>query len=90
MTPSPVELRKIGERAEEFYEQKLRTQVETDDNIGKIILIDVNSGDYEIDDVSIEASRRLKARRPDAEPCGLRIGYSAAYSFGGTLTRRKR
>ena len=37
----------IGRRGQEIYETKLRSRVETEENIGKIISIDVDTGDYE-------------------------------------------
>jgi hypothetical protein len=53
-----------------------------------MIIIDVESGDYEIgDDTGIEASRRLQARHPGTILYGLRIGYKSAVSFGGGLER---
>jgi hypothetical protein len=80
----------IGRRRQELYEQKLRHQVETDENIGKQIIIDVETGDYEIDDDGLAASLRLLAKRPDAPLYGVRVGYEAAYSLGGGLRRTKR
>jgi hypothetical protein len=68
----------------------LRHQVETDENIGKQIIIDVETGDYEIDDDGLAASLRLLAKRPDAPLYGVRVGYEAAYSLGGGLRRTKR
>lgn len=38
----------IERRGEQFYDQTLREQVETEENIGKIITIDIETGDYEI------------------------------------------
>lgn len=81
-------LSELGRRAEELYKTKLRPQVETEENIGKMIVIDVESGDYEIgDETGIEASRRLQARHPGTTLYGLRIGYKTAVSFGGGLER---
>jgi hypothetical protein len=79
----------IAERGQAFYDAHLRQQVETEDNIGKIIVLDVDSGDYEIAEEGLTAGHRLKARRPDASMLCLRIGYNAVYSFGGVLTRTK-
>src|SRR5207253_3307207 len=45
----------VARRGKELYEQRLRPQVETDENIGKIISIDVESGDYAIDDDLLKA-----------------------------------
>lgn len=39
----------IARRGRELYEHTLRDLVETEENIGKIISIDIETGDYEID-----------------------------------------
>ena len=38
----------------------------TDDDKGKMVVIDVDSGDYEVDTVEAKARDRLLSRRPDA------------------------
>lgn len=78
----------VGSRGKVMYEQNIRAKVETDENIGKIVMIDINSGDYEIDSVGLQASRRLRARHPDAVLLALRIGYDAVDAFGGAELRR--
>ena len=50
-------------------------------------MIDIETGDYEIDAVGMETSRRLRNRHPDAVLFGLRIGYDAVYALGGVLTQ---
>jgi len=77
----------IGRRGQEIYESRLRTLLETEESIGKIVSIDVESGDYEIGDDLVTAGRRLQMRRPDARMYGKRIGYNAVYAVGGSLTR---
>ena len=37
----------IERRGQEIYESRLRSLLETEENIGKIVSIDVESGDYE-------------------------------------------
>lgn len=77
----------LEERARELYERP-RPQVETPENIGKLIVLDVESGDYQIDDeTSSEPSRCLQARHPGARLFALRIGYKTAVSFCGVLER---
>ena len=75
---------------EQLYDT-LRAQVETPEQIGRLIVMDLSSGDYEIDDSSddlgLEASRRLQNRRPGAALHALRIGYRTAVSFCGSLER---
>ena len=77
----------VEQRGREFYEGTIRAQVETEANIGKIVSIDVNSGDYEVDADLLTAGDRLLARHSDAAIWGERIGYDAVYAVGGTLTR---
>lgn len=77
----------IAQRGEQLYEQSLRGKVETPENIGKIISIDIETGDYEIDDDPLAAGRRLQAKHPDAAIYGKRIGYNAVFALGGTLVR---
>ncbi len=48
---------------------------------GKMVVIDVNSGDYEIGDDDLTTTMRLFERRPDAMTWGERAGYSAPYYF---------
>lgn len=75
----------IGRRGEAIYEQRLRALVETDENIGKLLSIDIETGDYEIAAVGIEAAGRLLARHAEAAIYGMRIGFDAVYSFDDTL-----
>jgi hypothetical protein len=82
--------RQIKERGDAIYEERLRASVETEPNIGKIISIDLETSDFEIDDDLIAAVRRLQARHPAAVTWTKRIGYDAVYSVGGTLMRTAR
>ena len=77
----------ISRRGEELYARDLRAIIQTDENIGKILALDINTGAYEIDVYSLPAADRLCARVPDAIVYALRIGYDAVYALGGTLTR---
>lgn len=81
----------ISKRAHDMYERTLRAQVEHDDNIDKILVLDVDSGAYEIDADGIAANDRLRAKYPAINPITLfaiRIGYDAVYSFGGAGIQR--
>ena len=76
----------LGQQAQALYEE-LRPNIETPENIGKLIVMDVESGDYEIDELGIETSRRLQSRHPNAKLYALRIGYKAVEALGGILER---
>ncbi len=77
----------IGMRGEALYQAGIRARVEIPENIGKIISIDIETGDYEIADDAITTGRRLQAKHPDAAIYGTRIGYNAVFAIGGTLVR---
>ncbi len=75
---------------QKWYNRSIAGQVKTEGNIGKVIVIDVETGDYEIDAVGMNASERLRAKRPDTALFAVRIGYSAVESFSGGLGRSTR
>ena len=88
MIPHPrMSAEETQRRGEELYATKLRQQVETEENIGKILAIDVETGDYEIDADEIAAVHRALAKHPDAVLWAIRIGYNAVHTLGGSLTR---
>jgi hypothetical protein len=78
----------IEKRGEEWYEQSIRPKVEAG-NKGKICVIDIETGEYEIDDTMLAASRRALAKHPGAALWALRIGYDTVYSFGGSFEPTK-
>lgn len=86
MQSQKYEKGEIARRGKEIYESKIRALVEAD-NIGKFLVIDVESGDYEVDKSEIAADNRLRERHPGAVFYLMRIGYRAAYSIGGGMQR---
>jgi hypothetical protein len=74
----------IQRRGKQLYEQKIRQKVETEENIGKIVSIDVESGDYEVDGDLLQSAKRLLERRPDGALWSERIGYDVVYEMGGS------
>jgi hypothetical protein len=64
----------IGQRGEELYQTRIRPTVEPG-NKGKILAIDVDTGDYEIGEDDLETAKRLHAKRENANIYILRIGY---------------
>lgn len=80
--------RSLSDRAWDIY-FRMRPQIETADNIGKLVLVDVDSGDFEIasDDLGFAASALLRERHADPELFAHRIGYKTAASFCGDMER---
>ena len=72
----------IESRGEEIYQQEVRPHVEAG-NKGKFVVIDIETGAYEVDADDLQATKRALAKRPEAVLYGLRIGYPTAYTWGG-------
>jgi hypothetical protein len=72
----------VAQRGEALYQQKLRAQVEKQ-HLGDFLVVDVLTGDYEVDRDDLAASDRVLAKRPGAVLYGVRIGYPTAYHIGG-------
>ncbi len=72
----------ITARGKAIYQDSIQPQVEPKEK-GKFVVIDIETGDYEIDPEDAAATRRLLERRPRAVTYGVRVGYRAAYSHAG-------
>ena len=77
----PEEADKLGKA---IYREKILPLLDRQAYKGKIVVIDIKSGDYEIDDDST-ASERLRKRRPNAFTTAERVGYRAPVTFCGYL-----
>jgi len=77
----------VAQRAKHFYEG-IRSEVEHGDNIGKMIVIDAETGEYGIDKSGVESALSLKQKNPNARLFTMRIGYDVAFSFGGASMER--
>jgi hypothetical protein len=72
----------IAQRGQEIYEQEILPKVEPG-NKGKLVVINVETGDYEMDADPVAAAKRARARFPDASLFTVRVGYPTAYRMGG-------
>jgi len=71
----------LAQRGQELYETQVRQKVESG-NVGRIVAIDIETGNYEVADNVLPATNSLFARNPDAQPWVIRIGHRAVYHFG--------
>ena len=62
----------------EIYENKVRPIVE-EGNKGKLVAIDIESGDYKVDTDTRRASQYLIDKNLDAQIWCVRIGYQAVH-----------
>ena len=87
MTQTQLSREEVAQRGKRLYSDNIRAKVESPEDIGKMVIIDVETGDFEIDELGIDSARRLRERHPEAHLFGLRIGYNVAESFGGVIER---
>jgi len=74
----------IAARGREIYERQLRDKMEPV-NIGKFLVIDIETGEYEMDEDDLIASRRASRKKPGGARYGLRIGYPTSGTIGNAL-----
>jgi hypothetical protein len=74
----------IARIAEEIYRREIRDKV-VPQHKGKFLTLDIESGDYEIDEDDLTGEKKLRARHPDGTFFGFRIGYKEAYALSGGL-----
>jgi len=72
------ELARLGD---EIYERDVAPKMGPEDQ-GKVVVIEVESGDFEVDKDGIAADDRLRARHPDALFWFRRVGSPYFFSFG--------
>ena len=73
----------FARRGREIYSRVVLPGIRPEDDY-KIVAIDIDSGDYEIDERAIAASDRLRLRKPDAQVWTERVGQPATYRIGGS------
>ncbi len=72
----------IARRGEEIYASRLRGQLEKEYK-GQAVIIDIESGEYEIRPDSLAANKRALAKRPGAALYGIRVGFPFVESISG-------
>jgi len=65
----------------DIFDKQVRPALRAEDD-GKFVAIDVETGDYEIDEDDYAAIARLRSRKPAADMWLMRAGYRAAYRIG--------
>jgi hypothetical protein len=76
----------FAQRGDALYNSQIRSQVE-EGNHGKIVAIDLETGDFEVDASEIAACSRLEVSHPDAQIWMVRIGSRHVRRFGGRTKR---
>lgn len=71
----------FAHRGDEIYERHVRPRIEKSDT-GKFVVIDIETGDFEIDRDELAASDRLLARKAGAQMWVTRADSRYARRFG--------
>lgn len=77
----------IGLQGRKLYEQRIRALVEARFG-GQFLVIDIDSGDYEVDFKEMSALERARTKHPEGIFYLMRIGASAAYRIGAAQPGR--
>ena len=80
MPTTTIELTKeeIVQRGQEIYEREIQSLVEAD-NKGRVVAIDVRTGEFEVAIDAITSARQLRLRQPEAIIFVQRVGYSSLH-----------
>ncbi|MCI0692105.1 hypothetical protein L0337_08895 [candidate division KSB1 bacterium] len=73
-----VNLNRLSEEGERIYHEKLKPLLEPQHR-GKIVAIEVDSGDYFMDDSVVKAGLKAKTKYPDKVFHFVRVGYRAVH-----------
>jgi hypothetical protein len=87
MQASSLTIDQVVRRGQEIYDRQIRAQVEPE-HTGKLLVINVETGEFEMDADAVTAAKRAKARFPNAPLFTMRVGYPTAYRLGSRITVR--
>ncbi|MBM4039502.1 MAG: hypothetical protein FJ290_13400 [Planctomycetes bacterium] len=82
MDKTMVDPHELVARGRAYYDKHLRARVEPE-HVGKFLALDVESGDYEVDEDELAAIHRAEARHPNSLFYVMRVGFRAAHHIGG-------
>jgi len=89
MSTTTTDHRELARRGEEYYERVLRSKLEPK-HVGEYLVLEVESGDYELDASQIAALDRAEAKHPESVFYIMRVGYTAAGGIGASPRRRSK
>jgi len=86
MTLTTINPTEVAERGEAIYRDRIKALVKTPENIGKMLIIDTETGDYEVGDRNgMEAAEKMLEAHSALNLYWIRIGYTTAEAIGNVL-----
>lgn len=71
----------VAARGRAIYEERIRSRVEPE-HVGEFLVIDVDTGEYEMGADEVAVMKRAAARHPVHSLYGMRIGYRTMGRIG--------
>lgn len=78
-------LSEFSQKGEDIYKAKILPKISFEDLKGKIMAIEVDSGDYFIESTVVKAITLAQKKYPDKKFYLKRIGYRAVHSHKGIV-----
>jgi hypothetical protein len=72
----------FAHRGDTLYNSAVRPHLQPADD-GRFVALDIDTGEYEMDDDELAACDRLRARLPRAQIWMVRVGSRYVHRFGG-------
>lgn len=82
VTRTKEDLEEVGRLGKETYFRLVRPYLTKDDEY-KHVVLDIDTGEYEIDKDDYAAARRMRDRNPTGRLFGIIAGYTIGGSFCG-------
>lgn len=79
----------FARRGDEIYNSQIKSLVEANSK-GKIVAIDLETGEWEIDASEITATSRLEERLPNAQIWIVKVGSRSVRRFGAGRIRQSK
>lgn len=76
----------IVARGKEIYEKQLKSKLEPQ-NLGRFLVIDIETGEYELDEDDLTAALRAYKKNPDGARYEMQIGYPTSGTIGNAFAR---
>ena len=88
MSPETLDCEELARRGQEYYDRFLRANIEPQHR-GEFLVLEVESGEYEMDADEAAALNRAMERHPDRVFYVLRVGSRTAHRIGARFARRE-
>jgi hypothetical protein len=76
----------FARRGDTAYDSVVRPHLKPEDK-GRLVALDIETNEFEIDEEELKACKRLRARVPDAQIWIVRVGSRYVHRFGGRARR---